>query len=125
MDKKQAHYLATLAARETFKRTFEKLAQESKKPLTDGTVHVTDSRPGSYTDRKEEMGHSQRNKSHEGDSLGGSRMPSNSTGLDGGLFADDEKDCDCDCDDCDCNDKKKEASASIMRIAAAYAKAAK
>jgi hypothetical protein len=124
MNKKQAYYLATLAARETFKKTFEKLAQERAGEVI---VQETKRRPQYDPSRSSggEILHDRDGKKMNNNrgGLGGSRVPSNSKSFDVGKA--DDNDCDCDCDDCDCNDKKKEASANIMRIAAAYARNAR
>lgn len=122
MDKKQAHYLATLAAKETFKRTFKKLAQEANQEETDKDETIRQIEglfPVGDTDSSPQFPSAE-------------ELPTPPEGM----FADDgdkekkkkkKKDCGCDEDDenCDCDGKKKEASAKLMRIAAAYVKAAK
>jgi len=123
MDKKQAHYLATLAAKETFKRTFQKLAQQQDpspvQPIMEGhekrNVEKTDHDGGASQERSGDLG------GYEPANRG-----SLNTSLEGGLFADDEGKCPkCDCDSEKKDKKEASATSSLMRIAAAYAKAAK
>ena len=135
MDRKTAHYLASLAARETYNKTFRKIAQSVQQGDGGRVDHVTTEYGGEYAgghdvntggESREELGKAVREMNRPGGDLGG-WAPENSAPFEVGK-ADDKDDKDGKCPKCDCDCKsKKEASSksSLMRVAAAYASKAR
>lgn len=120
MDKKTAHYFATLAARETFNQTFTKLAQKVEMDPSGRAVHVeTEEKEGTPYDPSKNTGGEVKYERIDDKKVNRPDYGSES------LFADDKKDDDKKCPECGCScmSKKKEAASksSLMRVAAAYA----
>lgn len=127
MNKKTAHYLAKLAARETYINTLKKLAQSSEyvQPGEGGSVEhvkeeVTKERPD--YDREKNTGGEVLHDSQTG---GGMNRPDyGSESLFGGNYSDDEMHADDEhCAACGAKkEKKASAKSSLMKVAEKYAK---